>query len=470
MNEKNFKKTDFHLWIDIPFMIRLLKKWMFCILCISICAGVFGYIGSDLLMHDTYTVTGLVSVLPKKNTESAYSDWNMGSALTRSVNMWKSNVLRKVIREKNQGITFQNVLDASGDNTSYLIRLSVSSSSTEEAYRIMNTAIHSYTEVADNFDLEYRDVVLTRLNENSVSVEKKNPLLFAILGFGGAMAAMLGVLAIGSMLTGVIHYEEQARTLLNIPLLEILPSVKKKRTQKRLLIGDPDIPMDYREAVDKLTTTIKQHMQEHKQKIVMLASLKENEGKTTIAANLAVNLARRGNKTLLVEMDFRNTSLHHFFEEEKNNTRNISSVLMEEGSLKDAITTRSDEWNLDILWQFKYVDDTDSILENSRIKAQLDVLAAEYDFIVLDTPPVSGFRDANVAAEFCDASILVIRQDYNTAAAVNDVAELLEENGAACMGVVLNQGRASKRRGRFGYSSLYEKAAADGKRKGGTLR
>lgn len=468
MNERNARRTDFNLWFDVPFIIRVIKKWIFIILCMSICAGILGYVGADVMKGDTYTVTGLVSILPKSNTDGAINDGSMNNALTRNVNMWKSNVLRKRIKEKNPNIDLISSLSAAGNNGAYLINLSVSAASAEEAYRILNTAIHCYSDVSDSFDQEYRNIILTRLGEDSVSVVKNNPYKYAVLGFGGVFCFLMVVLLIWTMITGVIHSEEQAEAVLDVPRFEALPSVKKKGSQKRLLIADQNLPLDYLEGIDKMTSRVEQHMLHHDQKIVMVTSIMENEGKTTIAANLATNLARRGNKTLLVELDFRKPALYRILEEKKNHALNMADVLIKGGSLKKVITTRYDLWNLDVLWQFKRVRDTDSILENSRLEKQLKELAEEYKYIVVDTPPISAFRDADVAAQICDASIIVIRQDFNKAAMENDVIDQLEENGAPCMGAILNNCNVRKRRGRYGYNYHYGEYAAYRNRKGGS--
>lgn len=455
MNERRFNNRDFNLWFDIPFIIRTIKKWIFPILCLSICAGVFGYIGSDIVKKDVYTVKGLVSVVPKNNSDSALSMGAMNQAITRNVNMWNSNVLRKKIREENSGITISNGLSAYGDTSACLINLSVSATSAEEAYCILNTAIHSYQTISDSFDKEYRNIVLTRLDENSVSVEKNNPKKYAVLGFIGVFGLCFGILLLWTMVTSIIHCEEQAEKVLDVPQFEALPTVKKTGSRRRLLITDADLPYDYQEGIDKMTSRVEQHMLHHAQRIVMVTSIMENEGKTTVSANLAVNLARRGNKTLLVELDFRKPAIYRILKQEKKDQLNISSVLINGGSLKNVITTRSDLWNLDVLWQFKRVRDTDNVLENSILKEQMIELSKEYKYIIVDTPPVSAFRDADVAAQICDSSIIVIRQDYNRAALENDVIDQLEENGAPCMGAILNNCTVRKRRGKYGYNYHY---------------
>lgn len=87
--------------------------------------------------------------------------------------------------------------------------------------------------------------------------------------------------------------------------LERYPFVKKKQEQKSILITDPRTSSQYAEAVDKIVTKLRRKMHENHYKVLMVSSLKENDGKSTAAANLVLNLVQRGKKVVLVDCDMR---------------------------------------------------------------------------------------------------------------------------------------------------------------------
>jgi len=84
--------------------------------------------------------------------------------------------------------------------------------------------------------------------------------------------------------------------VLDIPVLNTIHYFRKKKNQKAILISDSATTGDYEEELDRLTTRVESEMNKNDQKVLMVTSIRENEGKSTITVNLALNLSRRGKK------------------------------------------------------------------------------------------------------------------------------------------------------------------------------
>ena len=93
---------------------------------------------------------------------------------------------------------------------------------------------------------------------------------------------------------------------------------------------------------------------------------------------------------------------------------------------------------MDCIWQKKAVAKPYRLLGSERFISLIDQLKEQFDYVVMDTPPLELIRDAEIISETADAMLMVMRQDEVHAVAVNDAVDLLEENGVTVIGGVLN--------------------------------
>ena len=464
--ETTSNSTKYGLWGDLHFILRIFRQWCFAVVCVAIVVGILGYVASDLLLGDTYTATATVAVVPKDNTTSALSTRNVDSAVTRNLSMWNSSILIKTIQDENPDMTVKGTLTATEVTDSGLISLTATAGTAENAYYLLSSAVKYYHKIDSNFDKSYTAVMMTRVTGDNITVSHKRPILFGVAGFALMLVGCFGILLLWALFTDVLHNEEQAKQLLEVPLYESLISVNKKKLGiKTILITQDNCDADYLEGMDKLTSRVEQHMHNHRQHVVMVTSIQENEGKSTVAANLALNLARRGSRTLLMDLDLRRPVMYRIFDHEKQESGSLSRLLQQGADLTAQVDHRTDLYDLDILWQYRPVRDSDRMLEKLDLASTLQVLSRTYDYIVIDTPPMGPVRDGEVIARSADCSLLVVRQDFSRAAVVNDVTDQLQESGAPCMGAVLNNCKAYRRIGKksgyggYGYGNAYRKGA-----------
>ncbi|WP_163538980.1 CpsD/CapB family tyrosine-protein kinase [Gracilibacillus sp. YIM 98692] len=172
------------------------------------------------------------------------------------------------------------------------------------------------------------------------------------------------------------------------------------------------------------------------------------EGKSFITANLAIVFAQQGKKVLLIDADMRKPTLHYTFRID--NLRGLSSVLVNEASLEQSVT-ESDVENLDLLPCGPIPPNPSELLGAKSMNKLLEDAYNNYDLVIFDTPPVLAVTDAQILANACDGTILVVRSKQTEYEAAEKTKELLEPAKAKLLGVVLND--REQKKGQYYYYS-----------------
>lgn len=190
-------------------------------------------------------------------------------------------------------------------------------------------------------------------------------------------------------------------------------------------------------------------------KSIVLTSSVPNEGKSTVAYHLAQAMASGGNRTLIVECDMRRRSLADMMGVRAR--YGIYAVLSGQVELADAVVA-TQHAKLSFLDCEPHIPNPADLLASKRFLNLMDTLAAEYDYIVFDTPPIGTFVDAALIASIADATALVVRERFAKRADVASAYEQLKKADANVIGVVMNMVEAESSEYYYAY---YNK---DGKR------
>ncbi len=183
-------------------------------------------------------------------------------------------------------------------------------------------------------------------------------------------------------------------------------------------------------------------------KTILITSPAPGDGKTTCASNLAIAMAKAGQKTLVFDCDLRKPMQHNIFEID--NKKGISSVFAGNITLDEAIRHNSIE-GLDILTCGPEVPNPSEIL-NSRVFVEtLRELSQRYDRIIIDSPPATPVTDSQILGAICDITLLVIRAEKSTRKVSRQAFDSLLNIGAHVLGVIVND--VPRSGGRYGYTS-----------------
>jgi capsular exopolysaccharide synthesis family protein len=189
------------------------------------------------------------------------------------------------------------------------------------------------------------------------------------------------------------------------------------------------------EAFRRLRTSLYFSTEGEQHKVIQVTSPNMSDGKTTLAANLAVCMAQSGKKVILVDADFRRPRQHRVFG--LSSETGLSSVLRGEADPADAALA-SPVPGLSVLPCGPRPPNPADLLTSPRFDELLSCLREHYDFVLLDTPPLLAVSDPCVVAPRADGVLLAIRASKNGRPAAERAKEILVTLEAKVLGVVVN--------------------------------
>ena len=204
----------------------------------------------------------------------------------------------------------------------------------------------------------------------------------------------------------------------------------------------------FEESIDSLRTHLVLSQSLGNIKTLAVTSAVNNEGKTSVAVQLAVSIARAsGQPTLLVDADMRSPDIHNKFDISLE--PGLAEVLSRECSLEDAVVS---DWskNLNLLPAGKLRSSPHTLLGNGSVQPLFEKFRENYHYVVIDTPPVLAAAEALVLARSADASIICAMRDVSRVSQIRKTQQRLAAAGTAPVGVVLNAIPTRKYASRYG--------------------
>ena len=266
------------------------------------------------------------------------------------------------------------------------------------------------------------------------------------------MGLVLGcVLAIfNEFLDNSIKTPEEVEQLVSLPALGIIPSVASVngRGAQRALPGpeskastsdlatfvQPQSVVS--EAYRALRTSILLSTSKHPPQVILITSGQPREGKTTTALNLAITLAQRGDRVVLIDSDLRRPRVHRAFQ--LTNQSGLSSYLAGAAGLDQIVKPVARVPNLFVITAGPTPPNPAELLSSEPVTTLFDELRRQFDFVVLDSPPAITVADAMILAAHADGVILVAHGGVTTRDSLRHARKLLAAANARMLGVVLN--------------------------------
>ncbi len=194
-------------------------------------------------------------------------------------------------------------------------------------------------------------------------------------------------------------------------------------------------------------------------RVLLITSAVPNEGKSTIAANLARTLALGGSRVVLVDADLRRGTLHKLMALQR--APGLSELLGQPDDL-EKIIQRDTLPNLDFIACGNHIGNPGDALLGPAMNQILARLRHEYDYVLIDTCPVFAADDATTLAPKVDGTLFVVRSEFSSARAVQEALEQLSQRQAKVIGLIFNRANASARTYYYSkYAEYHEPAEAD---------
>jgi chain length determinant protein tyrosine kinase EpsG len=175
---------------------------------------------------------------------------------------------------------------------------------------------------------------------------------------------------------------------------------------------------------------------------IALLSPGVGEGKSFIAANLAVVFAQLGSRTLLMDLNFRAPRIHDIFQ--MKNNAGASSLIIKRVLFDQAVQKTSID-SLDILTSGPKPPNPLELLSWPDTREMIESLRAQYEIILIDTPRFVGSADALVIAAICDAALPVLLKGKTSQSAFGQLKKQLDNAGVKILGAVMNEKQAARR-------------------------
>jgi capsular exopolysaccharide synthesis family protein len=169
-------------------------------------------------------------------------------------------------------------------------------------------------------------------------------------------------------------------------------------------------------------------------KAIVVTSSVPREGKSEVSANLATAMVQVGRRVLLVDADMRHPSQHHIWE--LTNSVGLSNILVGEAELNAAL--REVMPGLDVLTAGVIPPNPVALLDSKRMASLIETFSKNYDFVIVDTPPLAGIADAPILGKMADGILLVVRPRVVDSANAKAAKEFLARSGQNVLGLVAN--------------------------------
>lgn len=404
---------------------------------------------------------------------SLFSSVNSASQLSRTFPyVLDSSYFRGVLEDELGTDTLDGTIEARTIENSNMVTMWVDSASPESARAILEKALEVYPEVS-RFVLG--DIAFNLIDDISTPTAPVNePSQRRIWGFGvmGGVCAAALVVGLVALFNNTIKSAEDLESVSSMVCLGALPEVRAKARKKSAASRyvsalDKRVSHGFRESARAMGARVRDALAEHGGKTVLVTSSVADEGKSTVAINLAEQLAQDGSRVLLIDMDLRSQGDAALLG--CGASHGPAEVLEDPGlGVDDSIVT-VEESGIGFWGGSVPVKNAVEILSDERLPVLLDELRGKWDYIVLDASPCGMFQDAAMLANWTDEVLFVVRFDRVGRRNVQEALSMLDGERASVLGYVLNgcpqttgsygYGYGRYGYGKYGYGSYGDKYA-----------
>ncbi len=260
----------------------------------------------------------------------------------------------------------------------------------------------------------------------------KPKVIFSLAAVFGAFLAT-GVILLLEVMDNTLRDASEAEELLQLPLVGVLPRLPGKT----LVLHPADRFLDNVGLVEPYRTLFKtlEFRSPENLRLLVVTSTISGEGKSIVASHLAAVSAMLSRRTLLIDADLRRPIQHTLFNLPPK--PGISDVIEGEKSLFNAIQ-KTDIENLSVLTCGELHGRPSQLLESSAMKALISEAGNHYDFVVIDTPPLSACSDAATLGRYSEGVLMVTRPNFTVKEILQRAVSELTQNRIPIVGVVVN--------------------------------
>ena len=450
--------------IDIPMLIdatwkAFLHFWWIVLAIISLCASIMYFYAKRTYVpqytaYSTFTVRSAANYGYNESRYNTMATTQLGSVFPY---LLTNKVLRQLVSEDLGTNGIPGTIKASAVSDTNLITLTVIAENGQMAYDILQSVIRNYPKISAYV---IGDVTLNLLDESGIPEKPTNilnPERTAVKGMAAGGLACLVMLVIYAMTRTTVTNENDLRRLFSISCLGAIPMVRlkkrsrNKRQDKRILMDTRNVPHYFVEAMRTIRTHLEKECEGNEIKTILVTSAIPGEGKTTVAVNMAVALANKEKKVILLDCDLRSPAVGKAMGIKSD--YGMIELVRGNVSFEEAAVPYQKNMDLQIVTGGKPISNTSEALNSKEIKKLIAELRERADFIIIDTPPSAVVSDASWMSRYVDGGIFVVRQDYSKVDILQEGMEMHAGTGVKMLGTILNYTVSGITGGGYGYGN-----------------
>ena len=425
-------------------VLDVLRRW-YLIAAVALIAAMGVYTVTELTYEPQYTTETTFVVSMQESSASVFQNLSATSNLaTMFSEVLNSSLLRKTVNESLAPEQFNGRIEAAAIAETNLLTMRVTASDPRIAFLATQAIIDHHREVSYQV---MGDIVLEVLQQPRVPGAPSNPMRALGNAKRAALYSAIGMcalLAAVSVMRDTVRSAQEARRKLDCRVLAEIRHERKYRTLRALLrhkktsilITNPLTSFSYTETIRTLRRKIEQHMPDGG-KTVLVTSVLENEGKSTVAVNLALSLAQKHQRVLLLDCDLRKPVLHKYLKA-GHNVKGVSNIVSNQCKLEEALL-RLEQFKITFLPAGTPPPNPSELLGSARMQQMIQQLRATFDYVIFDAPPISMVTDAAVIGNQVDGALFVVRSSYAPAESVEAAVKKLKDTGVKVLGAVLTR-------------------------------
>ncbi|MBQ6478574.1 MAG: polysaccharide biosynthesis tyrosine autokinase [Erysipelotrichaceae bacterium] len=449
-SKNEIEKLDITAFVD-AFLNSLRKMWI-VVLVLPLLLGALSYFSTRDSYVPAYKAEATVAVYSSEdeNNTDSRSAQQLGTVFPYILT---SGVLKDVIMEDMNVTSLPGNIKVTNVEGTNLLTISVSSTDPELSYNTLLSIIKNYPKVAEYVvgytNIEIVDDSGIPTDSGKTVAVRGNAMKGALYGF----VLSLVLVFIHMLMYKTVRTVKDVKAFSTVDHLGTLPVYKikkRKDTSSSINILEHNVQQDYLEAMRLIRTRVLRKLESSGHKVLMVTSSVPGEGKSTIAANLAISLSGKNKTVVLVDCDLRNPSLQEIFNV-SGEQPGFMDVFNGKVSLIDAIVPYENNGiRLNVLFGSPEKATSHSeVLGSPKTGEIIEKLKSIADIVILDTPPSAMLVDAMLLSKYVDEAIYVIMSDYARTGVIAEGLRELKNTGIEISGFVLNGSRETS--GAYGY-------------------
>ena len=412
-------------------------------------AVLIGLMGVFIVTNSVYTpeYTSTATIVVSAKGPASSSLYGVSTEMAEIFSkVFVDPTMKEMAAEHLERTTFDGSISAKVLTDTNFVELSVTSDSPQTSYELLTAVLDVYPSLSENiFENAVINIIkypsMPKAPSNTVTVENKTLIVLLCAG------AVLGAIVVFSVLRDTVKNEAIFNNKIESKMLGSVPHEVKNKTlkdflkkkQKGLFIdGNAFVSLRFAESFHKISAKIEYMNSRNGDKVFAITSVAENEGKSTIASNIAVSLAHKGNKVILVDLDGKKPALYKIFGAKYIEKAELGKLLNGEIKRSEFRLRRYKKTSLSLAINVNTYEDNHLWIESGVAEDIINTLKEQVDYIIIDTAPMSVDSTVTDISKFVDQTMLVVRTDKVRTSAINDAILTIDEVGGSLWGCILN--------------------------------